>query len=72
MDQFARRLVGVGMHRGAVRGADLCRMFNAAKIKCLMRPCHTPWSRPISATPFASSAAGGLQASVIVETSPRL
>jgi pimeloyl-ACP methyl ester carboxylesterase len=30
MDQFARRLVGVGVHRGAVKGADLCRMFNAA------------------------------------------
>jgi putative transposase len=30
MDQFTRRLVGVGVHRGAVKGADLCRMFNAA------------------------------------------
>jgi putative transposase len=30
MDQFTRRLVGVGVHRGAVTGADLCRMFNAA------------------------------------------
>ena len=30
MDQFTRRLVGVGVHRGAVAGADLCRMFNAA------------------------------------------
>ena len=30
MDQFTRRLVGVGVHRGAVNGADLCRMFNAA------------------------------------------
>jgi hypothetical protein len=30
MDQFTRRLVGVGVHRGAVDGADLCRMFNAA------------------------------------------
>ena len=28
MDQFTRRLVGV--HRGPVNGADLCRMFNAA------------------------------------------
>src|ERR1700732_617627 len=25
MDQFTRRLVGVGVHRGAVKGADLCR-----------------------------------------------
>lgn len=30
MDQWTRRLVGVGVHRGAVTGADLCRMFNAA------------------------------------------
>jgi putative transposase len=30
MDQFTRRLVGVGVHRGAVNSADLCRMFNAA------------------------------------------
>jgi len=30
MDQFTRRLVGVGVHRGPVSGADLCRMFNAA------------------------------------------
>jgi putative transposase len=30
MDQFTRRLVGIGVHRGAATGADLCRMFNAA------------------------------------------
>jgi putative transposase len=30
MDQFTRRLVGVGVHRGAVNGAGLSRMFNAA------------------------------------------
>jgi transposase InsO family protein len=30
MDQCTRRLVGVGVHCGAVTGADLCRMFNAA------------------------------------------
>ena len=30
MDQFTRRLVGIGMHCGAVTGADLCCMFNAA------------------------------------------
>jgi len=30
MDQFTRRLVGVGVHRGPVNGADVCRMFNAA------------------------------------------
>src|SRR5882762_5408118 len=30
MDQFTRRLVGVGVHCGPVNGADLCRMFNAA------------------------------------------
>ncbi len=30
MDQFTRRLVGIGVHRGAVTSVDLCRMFNAA------------------------------------------
>jgi transposase InsO family protein len=30
MDQFTRRLVGVGVELSAVSGADLCRMFNAA------------------------------------------
>ena len=30
MDQFTRRLVGIGVQRGSVTGADLCRMFNAA------------------------------------------
>ena len=30
MDQCTRRFVGVGVHRGPVTGADLCRMFNAA------------------------------------------
>jgi len=30
MDQFTRRLVGFGVNGGAVTGADVCRMFNAA------------------------------------------
>src|SRR3954449_4607291 len=30
MDQFTRRLIGIGVHSGAVTGADLCCMFNAA------------------------------------------
>src|SRR5216684_3698480 len=30
MDQFTRRLVGVGVQRGPVNGADVSRMFNAA------------------------------------------
>src|SRR5215217_9076042 len=30
MDQFTRRLIGVGVHCGPVNGADVCRMFNAA------------------------------------------
>ena len=29
MDQFTRRLVGIGVHAGTVTGSDLCRMFNA-------------------------------------------
>src|ERR1700730_8794683 len=30
MDQFTRRLVGIGVHCGAVTVADVCHMFNAA------------------------------------------
>jgi transposase InsO family protein len=30
MDQFTRRLVGFGVDCGAVTGADICRLFNAA------------------------------------------
>jgi len=30
MDQFTRRVVGFGVHCGAVTGVDICRMFNAA------------------------------------------
>jgi transposase InsO family protein len=30
MDQFTRRLVGIGVHCGPVTGADLCCIFNAA------------------------------------------
>jgi len=28
MDQFTRRLVGIGVHCGVLTGADVCRMFN--------------------------------------------
>ena len=30
MDQFTRRIIGLGVHRGAVDGPGLCRMFNEA------------------------------------------
>jgi putative transposase len=30
MDQFTRRIVGFGVHRGAMDGVGLCRMFNRA------------------------------------------
>ena len=30
MDQFTRRIIGLGVHRGPVDGPSLCRMFNAA------------------------------------------
>jgi transposase InsO family protein len=30
MDQFTRRLVGIGVHGGPVNAADVCRMFNVA------------------------------------------
>jgi putative transposase len=30
MDQFTRRIVGFAVHRGAVDGLTLCRMFNRA------------------------------------------
>src|SRR5262245_24366382 len=39
MDQFTRRLVGVGVHRGAVTGGDVCRMFNTAT-HCRGTPRH--------------------------------
>ena len=39
MDQFTRRLVGFGVHCGAVTSADVCCMFNAA-IRGQGRPRH--------------------------------
>jgi len=30
MDQFTRRIVGFGVHRGVADGVGLCRMFNRA------------------------------------------
>jgi hypothetical protein len=30
LDQFTRRLIGIGVHGGAVTGTDVCRMCNAA------------------------------------------
>ena len=30
MDQFTRRIIGFGVHRGDVDGIALCRMFNKA------------------------------------------
>src|SRR5262245_36848457 len=39
LDQFTRRLVGVGVHRGAVTGGDVCRMFNTAT-HCRGTPRH--------------------------------
>jgi len=30
MDQFTRRVIGIGVHTGDVDGAVLCRMFNTA------------------------------------------
>jgi putative transposase len=30
MDQFTRRIIGLGVHYGPVDGPSLCRMFNAA------------------------------------------
>jgi transposase InsO family protein len=42
MDQFTRRLVSIGVNRGAVTGADLCRMFNAAiHARCIPRHLST-------------------------------
>ena len=32
MDQFTRRIVGFGVHRGVVGGVGLCRMFNRATL----------------------------------------
>jgi transposase InsO family protein len=33
MDQFTRRIIGFGVHRGDVDGPALCRMFNQVTIK---------------------------------------
>jgi len=44
MDQFTRRLVGVGVHRGPVSGADVCCMFNAA----IYGRAHRDISAPIT------------------------
>ena len=30
MDQYSRRIIGFGVHAGAVDGVALCRMFNHA------------------------------------------
>ena len=35
MDQFTRRIIGFGVHRGIVDGAALCRMFNRAIRGCI-------------------------------------
>jgi transposase InsO family protein len=48
LDQFTRRLVGFGVRRGTVTGADVCRMFNAA-IQAQGVPRHLTKSRN---TPF--------------------
>src|ERR1700731_868376 len=39
MDQFTRRLVGVGVHQGPITGVDVCCMFNTA-IHGLGAPRH--------------------------------
>jgi hypothetical protein len=38
MDQFTR-LVGIAVHRGAITGADVCRLFKAA-IHSQRKPRH--------------------------------
>jgi hypothetical protein len=57
MDQFTRRLVGIGVHRGTVTGADLCRMFNAA-IHGRVTPRHLSTDHD----PVVSRASGELDA----------
>ena len=44
MNQFTRRLVGFGVPCGAVTGADLCGMFNAATV-CHVRRLVGIWSK---------------------------
>ncbi len=44
MDQWTRRIVGFGVHRGVVDGVGLCRMFNRAT-RWKSRPCLTCRSR---------------------------
>jgi putative transposase len=57
MDQFARRLVGIGVQCGTVMGADVCRMFNAAiyrrgvprQLSTDHDPLFEAWKRALSA-----------------------
>ncbi len=46
MDQFTRRIVGFGVHRGAVDAPDRCRMFNVAiygqGAPCYLSTDHDP------------------------------
>src|SRR6266487_3556755 len=39
MDQWTRRIVGFGVHRGVVDGVELCRMFNQAT-RCQSPPTY--------------------------------
>jgi hypothetical protein len=43
MDQWTRRIVGFGVHRGVVDGVGLCQMFNRAS-RGQTTPSHLPLS----------------------------
>ena len=42
MDQFTRRLVGIGVHHGIVPGADVCRLFNPPSMVRASRDISAP------------------------------
>ena len=49
MDQFTRRIIGFGIHRGTVDGPSLCRMFQRAipgpGLPKYLSTDHDPWYR---------------------------
>jgi hypothetical protein len=48
---WTRRLVGVGVHRGAVTGADLCRMFSTPFVAAARRATSAPIMIPVRGAP---------------------
>jgi hypothetical protein len=54
MDQFARRIIGFGIHRGSVDGWALCRMFRRAICGSALPKYLSSDHDPLSVPPVAS------------------